>query len=121
VPETNTEFVTFLQRRIAHFAVRAWYGLRRRASASVERFTLSGMLVLHLGDRRRLRRVVPAECWFSILQGQSLAGASFTSVEQLREHIDAFLEAYNKTAEPFVWIKSKVYQRRVKGRRLSDL
>ena len=61
------------------------------------------------------------EGWFSILQGQSLAGASFTSVEQLREHIDAFIETYNKTAAPFVWTKSKVHQRRVKGRRLSDL
>jgi len=47
--------------------------------------------------------------------------ASFASVEQSRDHIDAFVEAYNKTAEPFEWIKSKVYQRRVKGRRLSDL
>src|SRR6201981_3013429 len=46
--------------------------------------------------------------WFSILQGQSLAGASFASVEQLRNHIDAFVEIYNETAEPFVWIKSKV-------------
>src|ERR1700716_1373012 len=55
------------------------------------------------------------ECWFSILQGQSLADASFTSVEQLMELIDAFIETYNKTAEPFVWTKSKVYQRRVKG------
>jgi len=45
------------------------------------------------------------ECWFSILQGQSLTGASFTSAQQLREHIDAFVEAYHKTAEPFVWIK----------------
>ena len=61
------------------------------------------------------------EAWFSILQGQSLAGASFTSVEQLRQHIDAFIETYNKTAEPFVWTKSRVHQRRVKGRRLSDL
>ena len=61
------------------------------------------------------------ECWFSILQGQSLAGASFTSVEQLKEHIDAFIETYNKTAEPFIWTKSKVHQRRVKGCRLSDL
>lgn len=61
------------------------------------------------------------EAWFSILQGQSLAGASFTSVEQLKEHIDAFIVTYNETAEPFVWTKSKVYQRRVKGRRLSDL
>lgn len=61
------------------------------------------------------------EGWFSILQGQSLAGASFGSVEQLKQHIKAFIEAYNETAEPFVWTKSKVHQRRVKGRRLSEL
>src|SRR5262245_24680995 len=61
------------------------------------------------------------EGWFSILQGQSLAGASFNSVEQLKQHIETFIDAYNETAEPFVWTKSKVHQRRVKGRRLSDL
>ena len=61
------------------------------------------------------------ECWFSILQGQSLAGASFTSVAKLKEHINAFIETYNETAERLVWTKSKVHQRRVKGRRLSDL
>ena len=61
------------------------------------------------------------EGWFSILQGQSLTGASFTSVEQLKAHMDAFIETYNEDAEPFVWTKSKVYQRRVKGRRLRDL
>jgi hypothetical protein len=46
------------------------------------------------------------ECWFSILQEQSLGDASFTSVEQLREHIDAFVETYNKTAEPVGQVKS---------------
>src|SRR6202140_1218679 len=61
------------------------------------------------------------ECWFSILQGQSLNGASFTSVDQVKKHIDAFIKNYNEDAEPFVWTKSKVHQRRVKGRRLSDL
>jgi transposase len=61
------------------------------------------------------------EAWFSILQGQSLAGASFTSVAQLRQHIDAFIKTYNKSAEPFVWTKSEVHQRRVKGRRISEL
>jgi len=61
------------------------------------------------------------EGWFSILQGQSLTGASFTSVEQLREHIDAFIETYNEDAEPFAWTKCKVHQRRVKGRRISEL
>ncbi len=29
------------------------------------------------------------EVWFSILQGRSLSGASFTSLKQLQEHIDA--------------------------------
>ncbi|MEO6947495.1 MAG: hypothetical protein ABI150_13220 [Nitrobacter sp.] len=30
-------------------------------------------------------------------------------------------ETYNINAEPFVWTKSKVQERRVKGRRLRDL
>ena len=35
------------------------------------------------------------EVWFSILQGQSLSGTSFTSLKQLQEHIDAYINAYN--------------------------
>src|SRR5262245_27914979 len=46
------------------------------------------------------------EIWFSILAGQSLKGAFFTSVTQLRQHIDAFIDDYNKTATPFVWTKN---------------
>lgn len=61
------------------------------------------------------------ECWFSVLQGQSLTGASFKSVDELKAHIDDYVARYNETAEPFVWTKSEVHQRRVKGRRLSDL
>src|SRR5258705_7966874 len=61
------------------------------------------------------------ETWFSILQGQSLSGASFTAVDQLQEHIDAFIAAYNETAEPFAWTKKKVYQRRFKNRRITQL
>jgi transposase len=61
------------------------------------------------------------ETWFSILQGQSLTGASFTSVEQLQEHINAFIAAYNETATPFAWRKKKVYQRRFKNRRITQL
>src|SRR3974390_2319245 len=38
------------------------------------------------------------ECWFSILQGQSLADASFSSVQPLKKHICDFIEAYNETA-----------------------
>jgi transposase len=56
------------------------------------------------------------EIWFSILQGNSLKDASFTSVKQLREHIDAFIEAYNDKAKPFAWTKSQVYQKRLKER-----
>jgi transposase len=61
------------------------------------------------------------ETWFSILQGQSLTGASFTAVEELQEHIDAFIAAYNDTAKPFAWTKKKVYQRRFKNRRITQL
>src|SRR6266704_988290 len=61
------------------------------------------------------------EVWFSILQGQSLSGASFTSLKQLQEHIDAYVNAYNDKAEPFVWTKKKVRRRRFKGRRITQL
>ena len=61
------------------------------------------------------------EIWFSILQSQSLNGASFTAVEQLQEHINAFIAAYNETAEPFAWTKKKVYQRPFKNRRITQL
>ena len=56
------------------------------------------------------------ETWFSILQGQSLNGASFTAIEQLQGRIDAFIAAYNETAKPFAWTKKKVYQRRFENR-----
>jgi hypothetical protein len=74
--------------------------------------------------RPKIRKVLEARCWvpnkhpnihfhftptrsswlnqvetrFSILQGQTLTGASFTSVEQLQEDIDAFIAAHNETA-----------------------
>jgi transposase len=54
------------------------------------------------------------EIWFSILQGNSLKDASFISVKQLREHIDAFIEDYNEHAKPFAWTKSQVHQKRLK-------
>jgi amino acid transporter len=61
------------------------------------------------------------EIWFSILQGQSLGGTSFTSLEQLKEHINAFIRAYNDKAEPFNWTKKTVRQRRFKSRRITQL
>jgi hypothetical protein len=61
------------------------------------------------------------EIWFSILAGKSLRGASFTSVDQLRHHIDDFIARYNADAAPFAWTKAAVHQRRFKGRRISQL
>ena len=61
------------------------------------------------------------EMWFSILQGQSLNGASFTAVTQMQDHIDAFVAAYNQTAQPFTWTKKIVRQRRFKNRRITQL
>jgi transposase len=49
------------------------------------------------------------ECWFSILQRQALQGASFTSVDELRQAIDRFVESYSKTAVPFEWTKRVVH------------
>jgi len=61
------------------------------------------------------------EIWFSILAGKSLRGASFTSVNQLRQHIDAFIAAYNANPSPFVWTKAEVHQHRFKNRRIGQL
>ncbi|MGH7104433.1 MAG: IS630 family transposase, partial [Acetobacteraceae bacterium] len=57
------------------------------------------------------------ETWFSILQGQSLSGASFTHLAQLQKHI----AAYNQTAQPFVWTKKKVHQRRFENQRITQV
>ena len=56
------------------------------------------------------------ECWFSILAGQALQGASFTGVAKLRRHIDAFVASHNQSARPFAWTKSEVHQKRLKPR-----
>ena len=52
----------------------------------------------HLGFNSWLNQT---ETWFSILQGQSLNGASFTTVGHLQENLEAFIAAYNETADPF--------------------
>jgi transposase len=49
------------------------------------------------------------EVWFSILSRQALAGSSFTSPQQVRDRIDAFVAAYNKHAHPFEWTKQVVF------------
>jgi transposase len=48
------------------------------------------------------------EVGFSLLARQALRGASFTSVRQLRQAIDAFINVYNPQAVPFEWTKREV-------------
>jgi len=45
------------------------------------------------------------ECWFSILWRQALKGLNATSVREVREAIDAFINAYSPKAPPFEWTK----------------
>jgi hypothetical protein len=75
-------------------------------------------------------RAFPLHADTSLLapSGRDLVFDSGTKVPALlhlcgtaHEHIDAFIEAYNEDAKPFVWTKAKVHQRRVKGRRISEL
>lgn len=51
------------------------------------------------------------EVWLSILSRAALRGASFRSVRELREAIDAFIRVHNQTAAPFEWTKVKVYSK----------
>jgi len=56
------------------------------------------------------------EIWFSILAKKSLDGASFSSVDELKRHIEAFIAHYNQAAKPFVWTKAVVHQKRLRPR-----
>jgi len=56
------------------------------------------------------------EIWFSILQAKSLRGGNFTSIRQLRQHIDAFIESYNQSARPFEWRKVNVKNRKLENK-----
>lgn len=55
------------------------------------------------------------------LAGAVVSGASFTSLKQLEQHIDVYINAYNDKAKPFVWTEKKVRQRPFRGRRITQL
>jgi transposase len=55
------------------------------------------------------------EIWFGILGRKSLRGKSFASTDELSRHIRSFIDAYNRTAHPFIWRK-----REVKGSQLRN-
>jgi transposase len=48
------------------------------------------------------------EIWFGIMSRKALRGASFKSVAELGNAIDAFIAAYNPQAKPFKWRKREV-------------
>ena len=48
------------------------------------------------------------EIWFGIFTRKALNGASFASIEQLVQAIEAFIASYNQSASPFVWRKREV-------------
>jgi transposase len=56
------------------------------------------------------------EIWFSILSRAALQGKSFTSPQQVRDHIDAFVESYNTRAKPFSWTAAIVHQKHLSAR-----
>ena len=60
------------------------------------------------------------EIWFSILARSALKGASFTSVQELRRAVDAFIAAYNPTATPFAWQKATINPKPLSSR-ITDL
>ena len=51
------------------------------------------------------------EIWFSILSRAALQGKSFTSPQQVRHQIDAFVQGYNQRAKPFSWTAATVHQK----------
>jgi len=55
------------------------------------------------------------EIWFGIMSRKVLRGASFRDTQELGKAIDAFVNAYKKTAKPFAWRK-----REVKGSQLKN-
>jgi hypothetical protein len=48
----------------------------------------------------------------------ALKGASFTSPQQVRDQIDAFVKSYNARAKPFSWTAATVHQKHL-GTRVS--
>jgi transposase len=55
------------------------------------------------------------EIWFNIMSRKVLRGASFDNTQQLCDAIKKYIDAYNQSAEPFIWKK-----REVKGAQIKD-
>jgi hypothetical protein len=46
------------------------------------------------------------EAWFSVLTRKALTNTSFTSVAELTDRIDWWLENWNDKPSPFIWSRS---------------
>lgn len=46
------------------------------------------------------------ETWFSVLTRKALANTSFTSVAELEDRIDRWVEHWNDKPEPFTWTRT---------------
>jgi transposase len=55
------------------------------------------------------------EIWFNIMSRKVLRGASFDNTQQLCDAIQKYIDAYNQSADPFVWKK-----RDVRGTQIRD-
>jgi transposase len=119
----RVEFLGFMNSLVAHYPDRELHVVLDNLNTHKknERWLKSHPNVHFHFTPTRSSWLNQVETWFSILQGQSLTGASFTDLEQLKEHIDAFIAAYNITAQPFAWKKKRIYQRRFKNRRITQL
>ncbi len=117
------EFLGFMNRLVAAFPDRELHVILDNLNTHKknERWLKKHPLVHFHFTPTRASWLNQVETWFSILQGQSLNGASFTALTQLQEHIDAFIRAYNEKAQPFVWTKKRVRQKPFKGRRITQL
>lgn len=62
------------------------------------------------------------ETWFSVLTRKALTNTSFTSVAELSNRIDWWIEKWNDEPEPFVWTRTagQIIDRVAKGRATLD-
>ena len=55
------------------------------------------------------------EIWFNIMSRKVLRGASFDSTNELSQAVLGYIQAYNKSAEPFIWKKREVHGSQIKN------
>ena len=55
------------------------------------------------------------EIWFGILSRKALKQASFTSIDDLKTAIEAFIKRHNQQAQPFKWRRREVKGSQIKN------